>query len=187
MQKLTREFYIKPGSMQKVISMTGTDLYMTTLQEIKHPYVAMGFSGKKAKYDFYYHFQTIEQRHEFITKWENRLKAIAKSKQERKEKRLAPSTLKEGAILYSSWGYEQTNIDFYQVTKVIGSRSVEIRELAQERTPTAWEQGETMPKPGVFIGEPMRKLVRDQNTININSYASAWMWEGKPKHFTSYA
>lgn len=186
MQKLTREFYI-PKGMQKVISATGTDLYMTTTPEHKYPYIAVGFSGKKAKYDFYYRFPSIEKRQEFVARWETRLREIAKSKQERKEKRNVPSTLKEGSILYSSWGYDQTNIDFYQVTKVIGSRSVEIREIAQERTPTAWEQGTTMPKPGVFIGEPMRKLVRDQSTININSYASAWIWGGQPKHFTSYA
>ena len=36
------------------------------------------------------------------------------------------SKIKEGDIFYSSWGYDQTNIDYYKVTKLIGKASVEL-------------------------------------------------------------
>jgi len=34
-----------------------------------------------------------------------------------------------GTIFYSSWGYEQTNVSFYQVVKLSGKASVIIREI----------------------------------------------------------
>ena len=51
-------------------------------------------------------------------------------------------TPKVGDILYSSWGYDQTNIDFYKVVKVsefsvwiqeLGKKIVEITGWAHER------------------------------------------------------
>ena len=41
--------------------------------------------------------------------------------------------LQIGSILYTSWGYEQTNIDFYQVIELIGTSTVVLREIAQEK------------------------------------------------------
>lgn len=43
--------------------------------------------------------------------------------------------LRVGDILRSLWGYEQTNVDFYEVVAVSGSM-VTLRELAQVRTET---------------------------------------------------
>ena len=42
------------------------------------------------------------------------------------------NSLQIGSILYASWGYDQTNIDFYEVTKLIGRTTLELRELGQE-------------------------------------------------------
>ena len=39
-------------------------------------------------------------------------------------------SLRVGDILYSSWGWEQTNIDFYQVIAIRGS-AVDLRQLDQ--------------------------------------------------------
>lgn len=36
--------------------------------------------------------------------------------------------IKEGSIFYSSWGYDQTNIDFYQVVKAT-AKTVWLRKL----------------------------------------------------------
>ena len=187
---LTREFY-KPKNMEKVISMTGTELYMTTDTTMHYPYKAMGFSGKKAIYDFYLCFQTIEKRAEYVNKWEANIRARNEAKQKRKDERKSPTTLKEGDIMYSSWGYDQTNIDWYQVTKVISPRMIEIREIYGQRDTTdmPYDQGKTTPKKDFFIPEskPMRKIVNASNTVHIESYASAWAWDGRPKNYSTYA
>lgn len=99
-------------------------------------------------------------------------------------------TFVEGAILYTSWGYDQTNIDWYEIVKRKGA-FVWIREIGGRREENGWATGTTLPAPGHFIGPEMRKKVRvykgDENSVRIESYASAWLWDGKPKRWSSYA
>lgn len=40
--------------------------------------------------------------------------------------------VKVGDMFYSSWGYEQTNVDFFQVVELVGSCSVRVREVLPE-------------------------------------------------------
>lgn len=40
--------------------------------------------------------------------------------------------VKVGDIFSMSWGYEQTNVDFFQVVKVCGETSVRVREVSPE-------------------------------------------------------
>ena len=49
-----------------------------------------------------------------------------KSKQKYKEERIKPHSLKVGDILYCSWGYDQTNVDYFKVSEVIGKRKIKI-------------------------------------------------------------
>lgn len=91
---------------------------------------------------------------------------------------------KVGDILVSTWGYEQTNADFYEVVGVTG-KSVNIRQLEEKETsePGNWMFGKSVPVRGVYRGTPSRKLVKVSGTsyyVKINSYASAWLWDGQP-------
>lgn len=104
------------------------------------------------------------------------------------------SNTKPGAIFYSSWGYDQTNITFYQVIRLIGKCSVEVSEIQAiqcEKSRTAFG-GTIMPKPDCFIGDSFRKRLLDgykegQPLLKMSSFEHAWPWDGKPKAFTSYA
>lgn len=186
--KLTREFFI-PKNMEKVISMAGTELFMSTDTTNNNPFKAMGFSGKKAKPDFFFCFKTAERRLEFVTNWENKLRARAKLIQDRKDARKAPTTIKEGDIMYSSWGYDQTNIDWFQVTKVIGARMIELQKINGTRTyDDLQDRGTTMPVKDSFITseKPFRKLVNN-DAVTISSFARAWLWDGRSKFFSTYA
>ena len=40
--------------------------------------------------------------------------------------------VKVGDLFYSSWGYEQTNVNFFQVIALVGKASVRIREVSAE-------------------------------------------------------
>lgn len=59
-------------------------------------------------------------------------KAAAKAKAEPKEK-VNKYGVKVGDLFYCSWGYEQTNVDFFQVIALVGESSVRIREVAPKR------------------------------------------------------
>ena len=47
-------------------------------------------------------------------------------------------TFDPGTILYASWGYDQTNVDFYQVTART-DKTVTFREIAGEHVPGSGE------------------------------------------------
>jgi len=93
-------------------------------------------------------------------------------------------------ILVASWGYDQTNIDYYQVTKLIGAQTVEIRKIAAQITPTGFMSGQCLPVIHQFIGNPMKKRVigGDGKTVKIDSHAWARKRESsRADHYTAYA
>ncbi|MCZ4093333.1 hypothetical protein [Sinorhizobium psoraleae] len=87
-------------------------------------------------------------------------------KQERRDERKKPHGFEVGHILYASWGYEQTNIDFDHVTKVIGRHMVEVREVSQIAADTGnepWMTDKVVPKLDAFAGESMRRRVNGRS------------------------
>ena len=109
--------------------------------------------------------------------------------------------LEIGDVLYSSWGYDQTNIDYYQVVALIGKTMVSVRKIACESEQTEWEQGRSVPAVNRFIGEPVRRKVKKfdhtgAGCVSITSYSWAYPLEYreidgmrvyKSKHWSSYA
>lgn len=103
----------------------------------------------------------------------------------------AARTLEVGDILASQWGYEQTNVCFYEVIKA--SRFfVTVREISALSMPTGWAQDLKAPRPGSYIGEPMRRKVKDYSIakdspyIEIKSFELARLWDGRPTEATSW-
>lgn len=97
-----------------------------------------------------------------------------------------------GDILVSSWGWDQTNIDYYQVVAVTKA-SVRIQKIRKARTDTrAQYTDEVVPLPDTFDGPTMLRRYRTAKnidrawyTISIEDYASASLWDGKPDQETA--
>lgn len=143
---------------------------------------------------YHFRFRTMDQLEEWIAKFKQNRQSWQNLKDERKAERLNfVNPAKVDDILYASWGYEQTNIDFYQVTAVKG-KSVVVRQIAAKRE-DGLETGNSMADhcmavKDAFVGEEMTKRVGPSSggyAININDYISAWMWDGKPKYRSWYA
>ena len=103
--------------------------------------------------------------------------------------------MKLNDILYSSWGYDQTNVDFYQVIKVSGS-FVTVIEIQSKQTLTGDMNGTTVPVDPITPvkdAKPMRrKLIdsyREKGTkdIRLTPYSFAQVWDGRPKQFSCWA
>jgi hypothetical protein len=94
-----------------------------------------------------------------------------------------------GSIFYTNWGYDQTNVEFFEVTRLTGA-SVEIREVAQNSESRGSGSDSVTPRKGEFIGEPMVRRIksgwRGEPAIRIDDVRSGWLWDGTPKHRTSY-
>lgn len=127
---------------------------------------AIGFTGTKGKPDFNYYFSSEERREAYINKFIEEQKQKLEYKSERKAKKQAPTIhalpFKPGDILYNSWGYEQTNVDFYQVVRCTKS-SVFIRPIKAEysdRSASCDMAAYLRPLKDSFIGEEIRKKIQ---------------------------
>jgi hypothetical protein len=124
-----------------------------------------------------------DKAREALRRFADEAEAIATERDNRKAERRAkldqPHGLAVGDVLRSSWGYDQTNTDYFEVTRVIGKRTVEVRKLAEQIEQTAWAQGNSVPVPGQYVGAPMRRQVDTQGAVNIlhATYGRAYKME----------
>lgn len=102
--------------------------------------------------------------------------------------------VKVGDFFYSSWGYDQTNVDFYEVVGLtpggvkvqrVRSKSVSVGSGSDKVTPAA---GEPYGDEGV-VTKRLKDVGRPAIAVGYGSLkgsdTSAWLWDGTPKHETS--
>jgi hypothetical protein len=96
-----------------------------------------------------------------------------------------------GSVLYGSWGYDQTNVEFYEVVKVSASgKSVGIRERKQRQVspPDNSMTGVFLPDPiGYASDEVLSRRVDADGSVRLNDYCRMREWDGQPKHASWYA
>jgi hypothetical protein len=101
------------------------------------------------------------------------------------------TTLKDapvGTILYASWGYEQTNYDFYQLVQRRGQSTLVLRKLKVSKESEGWARYKVMPLKDQFDGEEtITRRVSKYGYAKVNDCAHLYAWDGDAKHATSYA
>ena len=150
---------------------------------------AIGYSGKRAKPDWHHRFRDVASRERHVADYFDSRQRSAEFKIEQRKKQGKGRELFVGSILQTCWGYDQTNIEFFQVTALIGKTMVELRELAQARKSEGWCRDACAPVPDEFIGEPIRRKVSgyDGASVRIDDVRRAYRWDGSNAHATSYA
>lgn len=160
-----------------------TEIKELGLQIYTQDKTMLAYAGKRNKPDIYCIYKSLESMQKALLNYIENIKTSQKDKLERMAKRKqaiqnAKNNVKIGDIFKASWGYDQTNIDFYQVVKVKGSM-VDIRELAQKREYTGYLSGDCVPVPDVFLNEKVltKKIQAFNETIylSINSYCNAYL------------
>lgn len=97
--------------------------------------------------------------------------------------------MKQGDIFVSSWGYDQTNVDFYEVVKV-AAKTVTLIPIERKVQLKGFMRYTAMPIPGSGKGKAFRRRVIDCFDVpacRITSYATARLWDGKAREGSSYA
>ncbi|MCY4641434.1 MAG: hypothetical protein OXC41_01850 [Gammaproteobacteria bacterium] len=153
---------------------------------------AAGFGGRRKKPDYHYRFRSPDSRHEHVQRHFRDVQAGEKRAAERRAARKAAGRgVEVGDILYTSWGYEQTNVEYYQVTKLVGKTMAVLRRIGANVEETGWMQGTCTPAPDSFTGPEIRRVVKD-GSCTINSVVTAWKNKKNPdgsyheKHWSSY-
>jgi hypothetical protein len=148
----------------------------------------LAFCGKRQKPDWHYSFPSEEAARKYIEGHASgRRKSLAAKAERRKAQKEFTTTLEVGSILYTSWGYEQTNVEWFQVTEVYPSgKTVKVREIAGEVEDTGFMCGKTTPIKDSFKGEELVKRVQKGDILRIDDVRSAYKWQGQPKYCSWY-
>lgn len=183
--KWTRESFIPKGAeeIKDTESNAVGYLYLSNGK-----WCALAFGGKRQKPDLHYSFLGEEQARARIQQHFEGQRAKAEAKAERrKAQKQFTTSLVVGDLLYTSWGYEQTNVEWFQVTEVKPSgKTVVLREVAREVEDTGFMSGVSKPLKDAFVGEPLTKRVRTGDAVSIDNVRSAFKWNGKPKYCSWY-
>lgn len=109
----------------------------------------VAYKGRQSKPARFYVFPSEERRDANLAEF---VKMETEREDWKRARREAGHGLAVGDIVYSSWGYEQTNVDFFEVVRVPSGRSAVVRKIEQEIIESApgSMSGKTTPKPGQF-------------------------------------
>jgi len=194
---LTRDFYIPKDATANHFPQAGAIVYFYDIPGAKsgRAFGAVGFHGKANKPGFHYTFKTEERRAAYVVEYVQGQERTVQYRAERRETRKAPHSLTVGTILHTSWGYDQTNVEFFEVTRIVGPHTVELRELAQDSTETGFMCGKCKPIPGRFLspryegddqGIPIVRRANADGSVKISECRRAWVGAGE-HYWSSYA
>jgi len=147
------------------------------------------FYGKQSKAVAWFLAKDEAQRAEQVAKlFASRQASIAFKAEQRAKFKAKPRALQAGGFYYTSWGYEQTNIDWYMVVELVGKASakvVKVKSMDFSKGDEGWAQGKSMPSQEP-VGEPF--MVRaNGDGFKVDGRYNAYAWDGQPKNWTAYA
>jgi hypothetical protein len=186
---------IERGEAQAITAVVETLYCDGQLRIVTREKTATGYLGRSAKPAFNYKFKTDQFRDEWIARYvevatkrfaQRDADKIARKLQRAKAAAEFKAALKPGVILSDSWGWEQTNVEFYKVLSVKGA-TVELVELGHiDMGATSWASCHVMPNVDSYQGAPIFKRVAG-SSIKINSSVSLTLWDGKQRYKSWYA
>jgi hypothetical protein len=146
---------------------------------------------KRGRTVWQYKFNTPEKRDQYAV---SNCEQLEKSEEKRAEQSIVlkqkqnenVASLKVGDVFYTSWGYDQTNTDFFKIVKISGKR-ITVRQLVANRVETGFMSGDCTAS-GIFCKDA-KDIV-----LGVSKYGSfrieghyAEVWNGKPKYYSYYA
>jgi len=158
--------------------------------------IAKGFSGRKGGSDYHLRYKDSEARTASINRHFEKVQAREQDRKDRAKARASFNhTLVIGSILSASWGYDQTQVNFFQVVELVGKKSVKIRAIRSRIDSQELGSDYVVPVKDSFSewdtftkddNAPTLKRVKEHNVISVSSYANAYPWDGKGKRETAF-
>lgn len=142
-------------------------------QDHGNGFVALRFVGRQSKPADHIRYRTAARREEAIREWIAGADNWARLKAERAQARADAranlgDTAPVGAIYTTSWGYDQTNVEAYEVTRVVSRTRREVRPIALRSDPHSGSgpmSDYVTPVPGEYVGEPFTVTMRPGDTF----------------------
>lgn len=181
--RFPREFYIPKGAVKVADKLSSAVVYLSDGAKTGRP-LALGFSGKADKPAFHFNYRTAERREQHVREFFQNVRDREQRIVTEREKRKAfVHGVQVGDIYRTCWGYDQTNVEFFEVVEVKGKHAV-LREIAQASVDDGMGCERCVPQSGAFLepryqgddrGQPIRRLIQDGH-IKICNVRAAWPW-----------
>lgn len=200
--KLTREQnksgYLMGATNVKEVSKCGVEIVTF---EKNGMLLSLHWWGKAAKPAKHYRWTTAEKMEAFVEKTLLQAELLDANKKvvaaRKKAAREAGHPYKVGDVLYGSWGYDQTNIDYFQITGAT-KKSVTLKQICGDvEEYTSWASANVSAVKDSFLegGKEYKKIPQcylgsddsPQWYINSPIYGTLYPWDGKPKYKSWYA
>lgn len=97
--------------------------------------------------------------------------------------------IEKGAVLFSCWGWEQTNVEFYVVVRCT-AKTAWVVPMSCNTDYTEYMSGVKTPDAILWHGEVERRKITAYNDEYLSGgrdKQNLYLWNGKPKAFSSYA
>ena len=165
-------------------------------------FYGLAYWGKANKPLWHHRFISVSSRAQQMAETVANYKSHQERTATRREARKAfVHTVQVGDIYRTSWGYDQTNVEFFEVVEVRGKHAV-LREIASASEDDGHGSERCVPQSGAYLqpryagddqGKPIRRLIQD-GRIKICDTRDAWPWGkrtiagvviGKPAHRTA--
>lgn len=155
-----------------------------------HPTFSAGAWAGKADKPLWNHYYRNENQRErkiqdTIQAYQYRVEAKRQRMEERKN---FQHGFQVGDILVASWGYDQTQNDWFQVVALYG-KAIGIREIESEVVSRSTGADMRVGLPDRFTGPLLKKIPQGsggQAHVKIHNSATAYKWDGKPKYETGW-
>lgn len=174
---MLKERFIPKGAVK--VAAKNSPAFVYIFESAGQP-CARAFPSEKAINPVWkYRFRSLAEREKCVREFFASQAARAARKAEAAAKKAAyVHDYKPGQILKGSWGYDQTNVDYFEVVGVKG-KMLEIRELQQARKGDGFGgSSKCVPLPGSFASEEIYR-VRAQER-GIKSPIHGWLHREEP-------
>lgn len=150
---------------------------------------AVGFHGRAQKPDFHYTFNKPEALARYLKDYlDGRRYHVARELERREQAKAFQHKVRVGDIFRTCWGYDQTNVEFFQVVEIKGKHAI-LREVACASETIGGGADRVVPQTGAFLepttdnpafagydrGRPIRRLIQD-GRIRIDHVRTASPW-----------
>ena len=181
---------------EKITKVIGKDTYLFSLTDLScwiYRLTKKARGGMKLEARFM--FKTKEELAEKIENFSKRVIEIQKFKEERRLKSIADNkrmraeaiqNVKVWDVFKSSYGYDMTINEFYQVIDIKGKK-ITAREIWKETT--YWDDGFTgnqKPVLNKFIGDAQSFIISPCGWIKVNDYRYAYKCDPDSEHYFNY-
>lgn len=193
----TRDFYVPKGAVKIADKQSDAVAYVreykNSLGSLRVQVVIFWGKQNKPLTNFTYGSRKVAEI-EIASNFESRRKTLDYKKGRVDAKKAFVHSYKVGDMLYTSWGYDQTNVEFFQIVDVRG-KHVMLRQIGGDSEEKGYMTGECSPTKDSFLSrscvnesnEPFRRLAQEGG-IKIDSSRTAWLHKtGTTHRWSSYA